>query len=221
MRKVPVRLWALLAVFGAMLLWNCRGKEGPQGPAGPQGPVGPQGPAGQDLTRIREGYIRGTVKGRDTIRNQNFQLDFDYTYIPVWSGYPGYSMPESGQPDTIEISLSREGEMVGSLSIDLRHRRSNNTTWVSSLYGNILAISGSTASEYNVSYNALFSTDTAYVTNINLSGDTLITGRLTYIKRTKSIPDTLVADFSSRLLRVIYYQRQARPSSGISQNHSE
>ncbi len=73
MRSVRLRPWVLLAVFAVLLLWDCRGKEGPQGP---------QGPAGQDLTRIREGYIRGTVKGRDTTRNQNFQLNFELHLHP-------------------------------------------------------------------------------------------------------------------------------------------
>jgi len=215
MRYISLRLWALLAVFGASLLWNCRGKEGPQGPQGPEGP------AGQNLTRIQEGYIRGTVKGRDTVQNQNFQLNFDYDYLPVWFGYPGYWHPVPGQPDTIEIGLAREGEKGGSVSITLYHRQSTNTSWVDNFNASVLEISGSAASEYNANYYSAFSADTAYVTNVNLSGDTLITGRLTYIRRTKSIPDTLVADFSSRLLRIIYYQRQVRPSSSISQNHSE
>jgi hypothetical protein len=70
-RSMPIG--ALLAVLGASLLWSCRGKEGPQGPPG------------RDLTRSQEGYIRGTVKGRDTTRNQDFQLSFNYTYVPTWS----------------------------------------------------------------------------------------------------------------------------------------
>ncbi len=141
-----------------------------------------------------------------------------YTYIPVWSGYPGFWQPESGQPDTIEISLAREGEKGGSFSITLYHRRSTNATWVNYLYANILDISGNNASEYNLGYS---SQDTAYVTGLNLRGDSLISGRLTYIKRTKTIPDTLMADFSSRLLRLIYYQRQGHSSPRILQNHSE
>ena len=208
-----MRLWTLLVVLGAFLLWDCRGKEGPQGPPGPQGP------SGQDLTRIREGYIRGTVKGRDTVLNQNFQFSFDYTYVPVWSGYPGYWMPESGQPDTIQIFFAREGEMGGSLSIDLRHRRSTNTTWVDYLSANILEISGNNALEYNLNYSS--SRDTAYVTGFSLRGDSLVSGRLTYIKRSKPIPDTLTAEFSSRLLRVISYQRQGQSSVHTPQSHSE
>ena len=208
MRYISLRLWALLAVLGATLLWNCRGKEGPQGP------VGPQGPSGQNLTRIREGYIRGTVKGRDTIRNDTFRLNFDYSYVSSGFGIPGYWQPVPGQADTIEIFLSREGERGGSLSLTL-YRLSDGRTIITSLYGEILDISGANAARYSLSYPAFFYSDTAYITNPQLRGDSLISGTLYYIrpKGPNHPADTLKAEFESRILRLIPYQRVAQPSS--------
>jgi hypothetical protein len=136
-----MRTWAPLAVLGASLLWSCRGKEGPQGPPG------------QNLIRSQEGYIRGTVKGRDTTRNQDFQLSFNYTYVPTWI-LPGIWTPQSNDPDTIEISIFREGERGGYMEIALKHKKSTNTVWVTNLYGDLLDIniSSSSASRYRLNY---------------------------------------------------------------------
>ncbi len=202
MRNLSMRIWALLAVLGASLLWNCRGKEGPQGPAGPPGP------AGQNLTRSEEGYIRGTVKGRDTTRNQDFQLSFNYTYVSTFFPIPGIWTPQS--PDTIEISISREGERGGSMGIVLEHKKSTNTTWVTNLYGDLLDISSSSASRYNLSYYSSFSQDTAYVTSLTLTGDTLVRGQLVYVKRSKTPADTARVEFLSRIYRLVSYQRQGQ-----------
>jgi hypothetical protein len=199
-----MRMGALLAVLGALLLWNCRGKEGPQGPPGPQGP------AGQNLTRSQEGYIRGTVKGRDTTRNQDFQLSFNYTYVPTWISIPGTWTPRSNDLDTIQISLSREGEGGGYMSIELEHKKSTNTTWVTNLYGDLLDISSSSASRYRLNYYSSFSQDTAYVTSLTLRGDTLVSGQLVYVKRSKTPADTATVEFSSRIYRLILYQRQGQ-----------
>lgn len=210
MRHTSLRLWALLAVLGATLLWDCRGKEGPQGPAGPQGP------SGQNLTRTQQGYIRGTVKGRDTTRNDTFRLNFEYTYISSWFGLPGYWQPASGQADTIVIFLDREGERGGSLSLGLRYHRSNGNVYVDNLSGDIVDISGASAARYySLSYPSYFYSDTAYVTNPQLRGDSLISGTLYYIrpKGPNHPADTLKAEFESRILRLIPYQRVAQPSS--------
>jgi hypothetical protein len=200
-----MRIWALLAVLGASLLWSCRGKEGPQGPPG------------RDLTRSQEGYIRGTVKGRDITRNQNFQLSFNYTYVPTWISIPGTWEPQSNDLNTIEISISREGERGGSMDIELEHNKSTNTTWVTYLDGDLLDISSNSASRYNLSYYPSFSQDTAYVTSLTLRGDTLVSGELIYVKRSKTPPDTAKVEFSSRLYRVIPYQRQGQAQKPLLQ----
>jgi hypothetical protein len=187
---------ALLAVLGALLPWSCRGKEGPQGPPG------------RDLTRLQEGYIRGTVKGRDTTRNQDFQLNFNYTYVSTWT-LPGTWMPQSNNPDTIEISIFREGEMGGYMSIELEHKKSTNTTRISSLEGTLLEISSSSASRYRLNYYPP-SQDTAYVTSLTLRGDSLVSGQLVYVKRRKTPADTAKVEFSSRIYRIIPYQRQGQ-----------
>jgi hypothetical protein len=194
-RSMPIG--ALLAVLGASLLWSCRGKEGPQGPPG------------RDLTRSQEGYIRGTVKGRDTTRNQDFQLSFNYTYVPTWT-LPGTWTPQSNDLDTIEISIFREGERGGYTSIELRHKKSTNTTWISSLEGTLLDISSNSASRYNLNYYSSLPPDTAYVTSLTLRGDTLVSGQLVYVKRRKTPADTAKIEFSSRLYRIIPYQRQGQ-----------
>ena len=197
MRILSMRIWALLAVLGASLLWSCRGKEGPQGPPG------------QNLARSQEGYIRGTVKGRDTTRNQDFQLSFNYTYVSTWISTSGTLTPQSNDLDTIEISIFREGERGGYMSIELRHKKSTNTTWVTNLYGDLLDISSSPASRYRLNYYSPSSQDTAYVTSLTLR-DTLVRGQLVYVKRSKTPADTATVEFSSRIYRIIPYQRQGQ-----------
>jgi len=208
MRNLSMRIWALLAVLGASLLWSCRGKEGPQGPPG------------RDLTRSQEGYIRGTVKGRDTTRNRDFQLSFNYTYLPTWT-LPGTWTPQPNYPDTIEISIFREGERGGYMSINLGHKKSTNTTWVTYLDGEILDIdiSSSSASRYWLSYDyySPFSQDTAYVTSLTLTGDNLVRGQLVYVKRSKTPADTAKVEFSSQLYRIIPYQRQGQAQKPLLQ----
>jgi len=199
MRNLSMPIWALLAVLGASLLWSCRGKEGPQGPPG------------QNLTRSQEGYIRGTVKGRDTTRNQDFQLSFNYTYVSTWISTSGTLTPQSNDLDTIEISIFREGERGGYMSIELRHKKSTNTTWVTNLYGDLLDISSSPASRYRLNYYSPFSQDTAYVTSLTLTEDnTLVRGQLVYVKRSKTPADTATVEFFSRVYRLVPYQRQGQ-----------
>ena len=205
MRNLSMCIWALLAVLGASLLWNCRGKEGPQGPPG------------RDLTRSQEGYIRGTVKGRDTTRNQDFRLSFNYTYVSTWISISGTLTPQSNNLDTIEISISREGERGGYMSIELRHKKSTNTTWVTELYGDLLDISSSPASRYRLNYYSPFSQDTAYVTSLTLTGDNLVRGQLVYVKRSKTPADTAKAEFSSQLYQIIPYQRQGQAQKPLLQ----
>ena len=205
MRNLSMRIWALLAVLGASLLWSCRGKEGPQGPPG------------RDLTRSQEGYIRGTVKGRDPTRNQNFQLSFNYTYVPMESSIPGTWEPEPNIPNAIQISLSREGEKGGYMEIGLGHWKTTNTTWVTYLRGDLLEISSSSASSYSLDYSEGSFPDTAYVTSLTLRGDTLVSGELIYVKRSKTPADTAKVEFSSRLYRFIPYQRQGQAQKPLLQ----
>ncbi len=100
------------------------------------------------------------------------------------------------------------------MSIDLRHKKSTNTTWVTYLDGDILDIdiSSSSASRYRLSYDyySPFSQDTAYVTSLTLRGDTLVSGQLVYVKRSKTPADTAKVEFSSRLYQIIPYQRQGQ-----------
>jgi hypothetical protein len=205
MRNLRMPIGALLAVLGASLLWSCRGKEGPQGPPG------------RDLIRLQEGYIRGTVKGRDPTRNQNFQLSFNYTYVPTWISIPGIWEPEPNFPNAIQIFLSREGEKGGYMEIELGHWKTTNTTWITSLRGDLLEISGSSASSYSLDYSRNSFPDTAYVTSLTLRGDSLVSGQLIYVKRSKTPPDTAKVEFSSRLYRVIPYQRQGQAQKPLLQ----
>jgi hypothetical protein len=167
---------------------------------------------------LQEGYIRGTVKGRDPTRNQNFQLSFNYTYVPPWISIPGRWEPNPNDPNAIRISLSREGEKGGYMQIELGHRKTTNTTWVTYLSGELLEISGSSASAYWLSYDPPYEAeDTAYVTSLTLRGDTLVSGQLIYVKRSKTPPDTAKVEFSSRLYRFIPYQRQGQAQKPLLQ----
>ncbi len=96
------------------------------------------------------------------------------------------------------------------MSIELEHKKSTNTTWVTNLGGDLLDISSSSASRYNLSYYSSFSQDTAYVTSLTLRGDTLVSGQLIYVKRSKTPADTAMVEFSSRIYRLIPYQRQGQ-----------
>jgi hypothetical protein len=93
------------------------------------------------------------------------------------------------------------------MSIQLEHKKSTNTTWVTNLGGDLLDISSNSASRYNLNY---YSQDTAYVTSLTLRGDTLVSGQLIYVKRSKTPADTAKVEFSSRIYRLIPYQRQGQ-----------
>lgn len=93
------------------------------------------------------------------------------------------------------------------MNIVLEHKKSTNTTWVTNLDGDLLDISNSSASRYNLDY---YSQDTAYVTSLTLRGDTLVSGQLIYVKRSKTPADTATVEFSSRIYRLIPYQRQGQ-----------
>jgi hypothetical protein len=95
------------------------------------------------------------------------------------------------------------------MEIALKHKKSTNTTWVTNLYGDLLDISSNSASRYNLYYSS-FSQDTAYVTSLTLTGDTLVRGQLVYVKRRKTPADTAKVEFSSRVYRIILYQRQGQ-----------
>jgi hypothetical protein len=97
------------------------------------------------------------------------------------------------------------------MDIALEHKKSTNTTWVTNLYGDLLDISSSSASRYRLNYYySPFSQDTAYVTSLTLTGDTLVRGQLVYVKRRKTPADTAKIEFSSRLYQLIPYQRQGQ-----------
>jgi hypothetical protein len=95
------------------------------------------------------------------------------------------------------------------MNIVLEHTKSTNTTWVTNLGGDLLDISSNSASRYNLYYSS-FSQDTAYVTSLTLRGDTLVSGQLVYVKRSKTPADTATVEFSSRIYRIIPYQRQGQ-----------
>jgi hypothetical protein len=121
-------------------------------------------------------------------------------------------MHQSNDLDTIQISLSREGERGGYMEIALKHKKSTNTAWVTNLYGDLLDIniSSSSASRYRLNYYSSPPQDTAYVTSLTLRGDTLVSGQLVYVKRRKTPADTARVEFSSRIYRLIPYQRQGQ-----------
>jgi hypothetical protein len=96
------------------------------------------------------------------------------------------------------------------MSIDLEHKKSTNTTWVTGLYGDLLDISSNSVSRYRLSYSYSFSQDTAYVTSLTLTGDTLVRGQLVYVKRSKTPADTATVEFFSRVYRLVPYQRQGQ-----------
>jgi hypothetical protein len=96
------------------------------------------------------------------------------------------------------------------MEIVLEHKKSTNTTWVTNLYGDLLDISSNSASRYRLSYYSSFSQDTAYATSLTLTGDTLVRGQLIYVKRSKTPADTATVEFSSRIYRLVPYQRQGQ-----------
>ena len=96
------------------------------------------------------------------------------------------------------------------MNIDLEHKKSTNTTWVTGLYGDLLNISSDSVSRYRLNYSYSFSQDTAYVTSLTLTGDTLVRGQLVYVKRSKTPADTATVEFSSRIYRLVPYQRQGQ-----------
>jgi hypothetical protein len=129
----------------------------------------------------------------------------------------GTLTPQSNNLDTIEISIFREGERGGYMSIELGHKKSTNTTWVTELYGDLLDISSSPASRYRLNYYSPFSQDTAYVTSLTLTGDNLVRGQLVYVKRSKTPADTAKVEFSSQLYQIIPYQRQGQAQKPLLQ----
>jgi hypothetical protein len=99
------------------------------------------------------------------------------------------------------------------MDIELEHWKSTNTTWVTNLYGDLLDIdiSSSSASRYRLNYfYSPFSQDTAYVTSLTLTGDTLVRGQLVYVKHSKTPADTATVEFFSRVYRLVPYQRQGQ-----------
>jgi hypothetical protein len=96
------------------------------------------------------------------------------------------------------------------MEIALEHKKSTNTTWVTNLSGDLLEISSDSASRYRLNYYSSSSQDTAYVTSLTLRGDTLVSGQLVYVKRSKTPADTATVEFSSRIYRLIPYQRQGQ-----------
>jgi hypothetical protein len=95
------------------------------------------------------------------------------------------------------------------MEIVLEYKKSTNTTWVTNLYGDLLDISSNSASRYRLNYYSS-SQDTAYVTSLTLRGDTLVSGQLIYVKRSKTPADTATVEFSSRIYRLVPYQRQGQ-----------
>jgi hypothetical protein len=96
------------------------------------------------------------------------------------------------------------------MDILLEHKKSANTTRVINLYGDLLDISSSSASRYRLNYYSFFPQDTAYVTSLTLTGDNLVRGQLVYVKRSKTPADTAMVEFSSRIYRLVPYQRQGQ-----------
>ncbi|MCX7606156.1 MAG: hypothetical protein N2170_02660 [Bacteroidia bacterium] len=192
----------------AVLLWSCRGKEGPQGP------VGPQGPAGEDLVRPRQGYIRGTARGRDN-NGASFNFSFSYSF---YLSSPG--IWRSIDANTREFSFSREDSLgIGSLSLTFRHDASNNTISNLSLGGTAADISSQPVPTYSIqqlpSVPGFFSGTTQTVSNLVITGDS-ISGQFTYIRPaynnvpgvgTNTHADTVEGSFAVKLIPTRNYGR--------------
>lgn len=204
MHKHPLLLTAGLLA----LLAGCRGKQGPEGPQGPQGP------AGQDLVRPQQGFIEGVARGRDN-SGAAFNIPFRYTY---YTGAPGTATRRGA--DTLDIAFQREDSLgIGNLSISFTYRRSNGQTSGVDISGVAADISATPIPTHAFQpippVSALGYPGTSQtITNVQLSGDTVVSGEFRFIRPTTSLPgitnthaDTVSGRFSVRLSPVVSYGR--------------
>ncbi|MCS6895425.1 MAG: hypothetical protein NZZ60_04670 [Bacteroidia bacterium] len=217
MRRLTVKVFVGLAVSLTM----CKRKEGPPGPPGPPGP------AGRDLTRPQEGFIEGTARGKDNSGNP-FNISFRYTY---YYGPSGIALLSGA--NELQISFAREDEKgIGNIGISFTYSRSNGQINDLQLSGVAADISTSPVRIYNVqqipSINlANYPGTSQNLSNIQISGDTLITGNFTYIRPAYTPPninipgidlsslanphpDTVSGRFSIRLTPIVSYGRQGQ-----------
>lgn len=213
-------MYRLLLIAGLIaLLTDCRGKQGPEGPQGPQGP------AGQDLVRPQQGFIEGVARGKDNNGNA-FNIPFRYTY---YTANPGTATRRGA--DTLDIEFSREDSLgIGNLTISFRYQRSNGQTSNVDISGVAANISASPIPTHEIQtqpsinvpgYSSLGTSQV--VTNVQISGDTVVSGDFRFIRpqisqppvpipgvSANSHPDTVTGRFSIRLVPVISYGRVQR-----------
>jgi len=199
-----------LLVPVTLLLWSCRGKEGPQGPQGPQGP------AGQDLTRPRQGFIQGVARGKDNGGNP-FNIRFSYSF---YSASPG-TWQATGQ-NTRDFDFSREDSLgIGYLSLAFRYDASNQQVSNVTIDGVAADLSRSPVPTYTIqqlpAVPNFFPGTTQKITNVTINGDS-VTANFQYIRPsynnvpgvgTNTYPDTVEGSFSVKLLPITSFGRAA------------
>lgn len=205
-------MYRLLLIAGLIaLLTDCRGKQGPEGPQGPQGP------AGQDLVRPQQGFIEGVARGKDNNGNA-FEIPFRYTY---YTANPGTATRRGA--DTLVIQFSREDSLgIGNLTISFRYRRSNGQISNITLSGTAADITVVPIPTYNVQQIpadplGLYSGTSETISNVQVVGDTLVSGEFRYIRPATNLPaitnthaDTVSGRFSVRIMPTISYGRVQR-----------
>lgn len=206
-----MRIAALTATLILSLLsLGCKGKEGPQGPPGPQGP---QGPAGQDLVLPRQGFIRGTARGKDNGGNP-FNISFSYSF----AFSPGTW--RSIDANTKEFQFERSDSLgISYLSFSFQHNSTNNSVSNVSIEGQAADISTTPVPTYNVQVlpaaPPFFPGTTQQVSSFTISGDS-ISGRFLYIRPSynnipgvgaNTHPDTVEGTFGVRLVPIRSYGR--------------
>lgn len=205
-------------MVSVLLLITCKRKEGPQGPAGPPG---------KDLVRPQQGFIEGNARGKDNSGNP-FDFSFRYTYH---YGPPGTA--EYVGNDLLRISFSREDEKgIGNISMSFRYNRSNGQISELNLSGIAADANSSPVKTYTIQIipriqPAGYPGTSQSITNVQISGDTLITGDFRYIRPAYNPPgisipgvdlsalenphpDTVYGRFSIKLIPIVSYGRQGR-----------
>ncbi|MCS7297716.1 MAG: hypothetical protein RMK19_00330 [Bacteroidia bacterium] len=207
MQRISLLMGAGICAF----LLSCRGKQGPEGP---------QGPPGRDLVRPQQGFIEGVARGKDESGNA-FSIPFRYTY---YFGAPGEA--QRVDANTLSIAFYREDSLgVGNLSISFTYNRNNRQASDVTLSGLAANATVSPIPVYTIQLRPEvggFAGTSQSVTNLELSGDTLISGEFSFINpqfnpplpvpgfSPNTYPDTVRGRFSVRLIPIISYGRGAQ-----------
>ncbi|MCX7763991.1 MAG: hypothetical protein N2253_03735 [Bacteroidia bacterium] len=207
------------SIAGVLIAFiSCRGKQGPEGPQGPPGP------AGQNYVRPQNGFIEGVAIGKDQ-SGTPFRIPFRYTY---YAGSPGQALRRGA--DTLNIEFSREDSLgIGNLSFSFTLRRSTLQASSINMTGTAADISTSPVPTFRIQVvpplpPASYPGTSQTISNIQLRGDTLITGEFRFIRPSytpppipvpgidfsaiaNAHPDTVTGRFEVRLVPIISYGR--------------